>query len=867
MMHGIARESHVAMSYEEFIAAKQATAPANGFVNERELHSVLKPHQRDMVQWALKRGRAALFASFGLGKTVVQLEIARQVCAQTRGRFLIVAPLGVRGEFLRDAAMLGMEIKFVRSIDECGETGVYLTNYESVRDGKIDPRAFVGAALDEASILRGFGGTKTFREFMRYFEHSGIQFRFVATATPSPNDTEELLCYSAFLEIADVSVSKTRFFERNATKADDLTLRPGKEEEFWQWVASWALFVATPSDLGYSDEGYALPPLHTHWVQVSSNHKAAGWEKDGKQAKLINDAAVSVQSAAKEKRTSMTTRVAACKEILAQYPDQQIVLWCDLNDEQKALEVALKELGLSFSSLYGNQSLDERERLMHQWRNRDTQVFLSKPMMYGAGVNLQQSHVMVFAGIGFKAQDFMQAIHRIHRFLQTAPCHVHIVYTDAEQSVRKILEGKWAEHRALVARMTELIRKHGLRLDVLRAGTTRRASSVTRIVETTEHCVMVLNDCVLETSTMESNSIHLIMTSIPFSFQYEYCGSYLDFGHTDSDQHFWKQMGYLIPELLRILKPGRIAAIHVKDRIVPGELTGLGFQTVSPFHADCIAEFKRHGFGYMGMKTIVTDVVRENNQTYRLAYTEQCKDGTKMGVGMPEYLLLFRKPPTDRSNGYADDPVVKPKAEYSLGRWQIDAHGFARSSGDRLLCAADFQGATHQQMFRMFKKYSRESVYDYERHVALNDALGASGQLPTTFMLLQPQSSHPDVWADVVRMRTLNTVQASKGKEKHICPLPLDIVNRAIVQHSEKGEAVFDPFAGLGTVPLCALKLGRRGMGVELNPGSFADSLWHVRQAELQMNTPTLFDLLRVEADADDEAFATDDSSETAVAS
>jgi hypothetical protein len=182
-------------------------------------------------------------------------------------------------------------------------------------------------------------------------------------------------------------------------------------------------------------------------------------------------------------------------------------------------------------------------------------------------------------------------------------------------------------------------------------------------------------------------------------------------------------MDYLTPNLLRILQPGRLALIHVKDRIVPGGLTGLGFQTVYPFHSRCIDHYTKHGFAYMGMKTIVTDVVRENNQTYRLGWSEQCKDGTKMGVGMPEYLLIFRKPPTDNSNAYGDIPVIKSKENYSRSRWQIDAHAFTRSSGDRLLSSGELNQLTHPQIFQLFRKYSVSNVYDFEKHVGLCESL------------------------------------------------------------------------------------------------------------------------------------------------
>lgn len=238
-----------------------------------------------------------MFASFGLAKTTIQLETVRLAAAHAGGRGLITVPLGVRQEFARDAVnILGWPEppKFIRSIDEAGTTGVYLTNYETVRDGKLDPRLFAATSLDEASVLRGFGGTKTFREFMRLYagdgktlnervRGAGVRYRFVATATPSPNDYIELLAYAAYLGIMDVGAAKTRFFKRDSTKADHLTIHPHKENEFWLWVSTWALFITKPSDLGpeFSDDGYVLPDLDVRWHEVSTDHSGAGFEKDG----------------------------------------------------------------------------------------------------------------------------------------------------------------------------------------------------------------------------------------------------------------------------------------------------------------------------------------------------------------------------------------------------------------------------------------------------------------------------------------------------------------------------------------------------------------------------------------------------------
>ena len=346
---------------------------------------------------------------------------------------------------------------------------------------------------------------------------------------------------------------------------------------------------------------------------------------------------------------------------------------------------------------------------------------------------------------------------------------------------------------------------------------------------------------------MEENSVDLIVTSVPFSNHYEYTPSYNDFGHTDDDQHFFRQMDFLSPELLRILKPGRVMAVHVKDRIRPGGMDGLGFQTASPFHAETILHYRRHGFAYLGMITVVTDVVRENNQTYRLGWTEQCKDGSRMGVGMPEYVLLFRKPPTDASNGYADEPVLKEKADYTRARWQTDAHAFWRSNGNKILCAEELVGLPADEVFKKFRAHSIATPYDYESDVALGEALEEAKRLPPGFMLLQPQSWHPDVWSEVTRMRTLNGSQSAQGREMHLCPLQFDIVDRLIERYSNPGDVVFDPFLGLGTVAIRAVERNRIGQGVELNAQYFDDAVRYLRAAEEKINTPTLFDFIQAE--------------------
>lgn len=852
--------------YDAFLQAKVMATPDMGIVvDEAEVSRTLKPHQRAIVLWALRRGRAAIFAAFGLGKTVIQLEILRLLVKHLGGRALIVAPLGVRQEFKRDAVMLGITITFVRFIAECAPTGLYITNYESVRDGKLDPRGFDAVSLDEAACLRGFGGTKTFRQMMGYFEGSG-KYRFVATATPSPNDFIELLAYSAFLDVMDVSAAKTKFFKRNSEHADELTLMPSREQDFWLWCSTWAVFLQRPSDLGFSDEGYELPEMSVRWHEVPSDHSDAGMEPDG-QGRLLRNSAIGLSAASREKRNSLQRRVEALRGLLADdcFTGDQFIVWCDLNDEQKSVDSLLESIGVSFSSLYGNQDVDEREVLMQQWRGGETQSFVSKPIMYGAGVNLQQCAHAVFLGVGYKFFDFIQAIHRIYRFLQTKPVQVDIIYTEAEREIRRSLEEKWEKHKELVANMSALIRRYGLGSNAIHDLAARKME-VERRERSGNNWRLVNNDCVPETQAMAADSVHLVLTSIPFSTQYEYSPSFRDFGHTESNDHFWQQMDFLIPELLRVLRPGRLAAVHVKDRVTPSGMTGMGFQTVYPFSDDCVRHFTKAGFGFLARITIVTDVVRENNQTYRLGWTEQCKDGTKMGNGLPEYLLVFRKPPTDTSNGYADDPVVKSKAAYTRSRWQIDAHGFHRSSGNRLLAPEDLVGVPHERIFKLFRADSLSNVYSFERHVQLSESLEtcqecrhihvgdrrcgqcactiAGSRLPGTFMLLQPQSWHPEVWTDVARMQTLNANQVQGNREMHVCPLQFDIVDRAIEQYTQPGETVYDPFVGIGTVVQRAILKGRYGLGTELAECYFEDACLYASEAEAKLATPTLFDLI-----------------------
>lgn len=1028
------------MNYIDFLKSKMVIAPDGGIeIDPSEVNPTLNPHQVDAVLWACKGGNRALFESFGLGKTAQELEFCRLMAKHAGGWSLIVLPLGVKQEFTRDATqLLGWKEppRYVRTMQEAKtamqeqrEERVLLTNYERVRDGDIDPAEFTATSLDEASVLRSFG-SKTYQTFLGKFKR--VPYKMVATATPSPNRYKELIHYAGYLGIMDTGQALTRFFQRNSQKANDLNLYPHKEEEFWLWVSTWALFIQKPSDLGYDDTGYALPPMEVRYHRLTARQDLMGTDRNG-QILLVHDAAISLKDAAAEKRDSIEQRVEEVERLIKEHfnaasegaeksilpemvsgtpggtaceaegaeqaelskkqrtiqaeapgmakceprtperidkslggnaqgedggniketlPDEQgkrtgfvpsaeveklwldatglrddgrsaeqqmrhlpngacdprqeknglcgplsrdgkssraavhevqfdvgdgqgqcgdaessdrlpqSVIWCDLNKEQEALERMCRKNGWTYSSLTGSQSIEEREDLIKEWAEGRTQIFLTKPEMYGQGLNLQRCNHMVFVGIDYEFEKFIQAIHREYRYKQQKTVKVDVIYMDTEDEILDVLKEKWKRHDELQERMANILRTYGMNAREAEKRM-QRSLGVNRLEVTGKNYKAVLNDCIEETAAMPDNSVDLIVTSIPFSNHYEYTPSYNDLGHNEDTDKFFQQMDYLAPSLLRVLKPGRIYACHTKDRVLFGNATGKGMPTIEPFHALTIQHYMKHGFQYIGMITVVTDVVRENNQTYRLGWSEQCKDGSKMGVGCPEYILLFRKLPTSVEKAYADVPVEKSKEDYTRAQWQIDAHAFWRSSGDRLLTKEELAATPTNKLQKVYRQYSRGTVYDYAEHVALAKKLDNENRLPATFMVVAPGSWTDEVWDDITRMRTLNSEQAKGRRQLHVCPLQLDIVERLINRYSNPGETVYDPFGGLMTVPVTAVKMGRYGIGCELNADYFRDGVGYLEQADRAGDTFTMFDLME-ETEPESEEPAPQDNREQA---
>lgn len=836
-------------SYIEFLKSKIPQAEVVGFDPPSPPHDSLFPHQVDICTWAIKGGRRAIFANFGLGKTRMHLQLATWVCEETKGKFLIICPLGVRQEFTQsDGPSMGLDIHFCRTTEEAiaAPQKIIITNYESVRDGKMDPNIFKGVGMDEASVLRSYG-SKTYQTFLPLFK--SVPYRFVFTATPSPNRFKELIHYGGFLGVMDTGEALTRFFQRDSSQAGNLTLYPHMEQQFWLWLASWSAFIQRPSDLGYSDDGYDLPKINVHWHRLEVDHTQAWKQVDGwGQHQMFMDNAVGLKESADTKRESIMMRICKAQGIVAaDSPEKHWLIWHDLEDERRAIESGFPGV----KTVYGSQDLDVREDLIMGFSRGEYRILGTKPIIAGSGCNFQKHcSDAIFLGVGYKFNDFIQACHRIHRFQQKNEVNIHIIHMASEDSIVEDLKAKWSRHEELQKKMTALMRQYKLTSHMTMELIRTMTSGGERTEVKGELFRAIRNDCTLELFEWPENQVDMICTSIPFGNQYEYSPSYNDFGHNSDNDAFFEQMDFLCPQLLKALKPGRIAAIHVKDRIRFGNVTGDGFPTVDPFSDMTVAVFRKAGFRFMARITIDTDVVRENNQTYRLGWSENAKDSSKMGAGMPEYVLIFRKLPSDQSNGYADVPVVKPKEEYSRADWQLDAAGYWRSNGNRLPDPEIMKHMSPTDLKRIWTQHALEGGYSHDHHVEICKALESMGKLPSSFMLFPPISRNADIWTDIARMRTLNTEQSRRNEEMHVCPLQLDIIKRLITRYTNKGEVVYDPFLGIGSTAYQAINMGRKGWGTELNEEYWRCAVGYCESAENSVNVPTLFDLSTAETEA-----------------
>lgn len=837
--------------YNKFLESKIKLSDRTGItINRGELHHSSKPHQLDIIEWALEMGAALIAADTGMGKSHIAIEVSRMVLKTFPGKALIVTELGAAETFVNpdpevgEGARLGIKLEYVTDQKEAfeSECDIVVTNYERVRNGEFDFSSFMCVWLDEGNYLKNMASETT---NMLQKQLAKVRFKYVATATPSPNETLELINYAHALGITDRGQILTRFFQRNSTKAGELTLHPQHEQDFWMWVYSWAVFIQRPSDLGYDDEGYKLPALEVVWHEVKMDKTLEGKTNRDGQKEMFVQGSASLPDAAKVKRFSIDARMKAAVEVMmndASDNHEHWLIWHHLEDERKAIN---KEFAKhpSYADVFGNLHWKEKERRIVEFSKGTLDILATKPEISGVGCNFQKHcHKNILLGVSHSFDEFYQLMKRTHRYGQTHPVEVHVFYIAEEYEIVQNLKRKWEEHDVARAKMRDIVLEYGLNQSKF-IEARKRSFVESRKVYKGDNYELVNTDAVYEWKQRPSNSVDLFVSSFPFGNHYEYTDKYNDFGHNTTNQDFIKQLGFLLPEMLRCLKPGRICAVHLKNRIHYGSVTGIGFSIMHRFtHLVCDA-MEAAGFHCMGFHYVPTDVVAENNQTYRLGFGEMKKDATKMGAGIPEEIWVFRKQPSSTDNAYADCPV-KVEDGYTLSDWQLDADSFWKSSGNRLLLPHELKQFGIDRLQKWWKKFNKQVVYDHEEMVKLLQSLDDNGKLSRTFTTLPMQSNSDFIWNDVNRMHGLNMEQSRRKLQNHICPMPFDQVDRLIKMYSNPGEVVADPFGGVCTTGVRALKHGRKTILTELNETYAKCGAMYLKEEEQKANVPTLFDMI-----------------------
>lgn len=428
------------MDYQEYLQNKLIVHKSSGIDADRDtLNPLLFDFQKDLVWWSLKKGRAALFASTGLGKTFMQVEWAQKVHEHTGGNVLILAPLAVSMQTVREAAKLGITVNACRKQSDV-KIGITITNYEML--GHFDTDSFVGVVIDESSILKSFDG-KLRQQITESF--SSTPFRLSATATPAPNDYMELGTQAEFLGVMKRSEMLAMFFTHDGSDTSKWRLKGHAQKRFWEWVASWAAVVTKPSDLGYEDGKFNLPELTVHEVMIES-----GQPLDGA---LFTVEAVGLAEQRAAAKQTMQDRVNACAEMVNS-SDKSFLVWCNLNSESDALKRAIPDA----VEVKGSDSNDHKERAALGFANGEIRVLVSKPSIFGFGLNFQICNQIAFVGLSHSFEQYYQAVRRCWRFGQDNPVDVHIITSDLEGAVKANIERKERDADAMIAEMVEYTR-------------------------------------------------------------------------------------------------------------------------------------------------------------------------------------------------------------------------------------------------------------------------------------------------------------------------------------------------------------------------------------------------------------------------
>jgi len=723
------------MNYTEFLNGKRISHTAAGFTDARdiELNENLFDWQRDLVHWALRVGRADLWCDCGLGKTIMTLDWARVVHERTNNNVLILTPLAVAMQTKREGEKFGIGVTVCKSAADV-KRGINVANYE--RLDKFNPDEFGGLVCDEVSILKSYEGAT--RKAITDFSQR-IPYRLGASATPAPNDFMELGTQSEFVGSLTRAEMLATFFVHDGGETSKWRLKRHAEDEFWKWISTWAVYIRKPSDLGYSDDGFVLPPLNIHYHAVDS--KPADGDLFTVEARTLNERRGA-------RRASMDERIWKAAD-LALSNNEPWVVWCGLNAESEALTKEIPDA----VEVTGSMSIDAKEEALQAFSAGLARVIVTKGSLAGFGLNWQHCRNMtLFPDDSW--ERYYQQTRRCWRFGQKKPVNVHVIASQAEGSVVQNIRRKESDAERMAERIVVHM-KDLMRAEVVgvRTGGTESAAGE----ESGENWRQLLGDCVKTLRNEPEGSLDYSIFSPPFASLYTYSDALADMGNCRSHSEFYEHFRFCVKELFRVLKPGRCLSFHCMN--LPASKERDGFIGIHDFRGDLIRLFVDAGFIFHSEVVIWKDPVTAMQRTKAigLLYKQLRKDSTISRQGIPDYLVTMRKP------GVNPDPVTKTHESFPVGEWQ--------------------------------------------------------------------QYASP-VWMDINPSDTLQRESAREQEdERHICPLQLDVIRRAIRLWTNPGDVILDPFAGIGSTGYVAIGMGRKFLGIELKRSYFDQAVANLKVA------------------------------------
>lgn len=729
--------------YKEFLKGKKTKKTESGFsIETNKLNPVLFDFQKFCVKRALEAGKFALFEDCGLGKTIQQLEWAKQIILKCNVSVLVLAPLAVIGQTIKEGQKFGYSVNEINDMDDYDNNNdhIYITNYDNLDN--IDVSFFGGVILDESSILKNFAG-KTRNAIIDRFRNT--PYKLACTATPSPNDTTEICNHAEFLDVMSRNEMLAMYFVHDGGSTSEWRLKGHAEQSFWDFVSTWAVMLNKPSDIGFNDNGYNLPPLNVIEEMVITPKRDNGM--------LFNETAVSATDYHKELRATYQLRLDKVAEIVKKSNDN-FIIWIGHDDEGKYLRSLLPDA----VEVKGSDTKEYKKDKLLGFGKGEFRILITKLKIAQFGLNYQNCHNQIYASLDFSFEATYQGIRRSYRFGQDKPVNIYLVTTDTMTNVKSSFEKKQALFKEMQKSMTEAMNRN-----INKSITLKKMETESRY--NSDKCDIRLGDCVQLIREVESESIGFSIFSPPFAELYTYSDKLEDMGNSKDYNEFFTAFKFLVKELYRVMWSGRNVAVHCMD--LPIQKGKEGYIGLRDFSGMILQAFQEVGFIYHSRVTIWKNPVTEMQRTKALGllHKQVKKDAAMSRVGIPDYLMIFRK------EGEHNHPV---HCNISVDTWQ---------------------------------KYASP------------------------------------VWMDIDYSNTLNAAKGRDEKdEKHICPLQLETIERAITLWSNEGDRVLTPFLGIGSEVYTAIKLKRFGMGFELKESYYNEAVKNCKSMECNVNQKTLFD-------------------------